>query len=62
MERRDCDAVVLFGASGDLCYSQDSIRRSISLSAAALLSVPVIGVARQGWQAAQLARRACARA
>ena len=20
MERRDCDAVVLFGASGDLCY------------------------------------------
>src|SRR5207302_1528148 len=56
MERRDCDAVVLFGATGDLCYRKiypalyQLVRRS-------LLSVPVIGVARQGWNAAQLAAR-----
>ena len=56
MERRDCDAVVLFGASGDLCYRKiypalyQLVRRG-------LLSVPVIGVARQGWKAAQLAAR-----
>ena len=56
MERRDCDAVVLFGASGDLCYRKiypalyHLVRRG-------LLSVPVIGVARQGWKAAQLAAR-----
>ena len=56
MERRDCDAVVLFGASGDLCYRKiypalyHLVRRG-------LLTVPVIGVARQGWKAAQLAAR-----
>src|ERR1700674_1142767 len=56
MERRDCDAVVLFGASGDLCYRKiypalyQLVRRG-------LLGVPVIGVARQGWNAAQLAAR-----
>src|SRR5207244_4641515 len=56
MERRDCDAVVLFGATGDLCYRKiypalyQLVRRS-------LLSVPVIGVGRQGWNAAQLAAR-----
>src|SRR2546430_8486360 len=56
MERRDCDAVVLFGATGDLCYRKiypalyQLVRRG-------LLSVPVIGVARQGWNAAQLAAR-----
>ena len=47
MERRDCDAIVLFGATGDLCYKKiypalyHLVRRS-------LLTVPVIGVARQG--------------
>src|SRR5437868_10268481 len=56
MQRRDCDAVVLFGATGDLCYRKiypalyHLVRRG-------LLSVPVIGVARAGWQAEQLARR-----
>jgi glucose-6-phosphate 1-dehydrogenase len=56
MERRDCDAVVLFGATGDLCYRKiypalyQLVRRG-------LLSVPVIGVARQGWNAARLAAR-----
>ena len=47
MERRDCDAIVLFGATGDLCYRKiypalyNLVRRR-------LLSVPVIGVARAG--------------
>jgi glucose-6-phosphate 1-dehydrogenase len=47
MERRDCDAIVLFGATGDLCYRKifpalfHLVRRGI-------LTVPVIGVARQG--------------
>jgi glucose-6-phosphate 1-dehydrogenase len=56
MERRDCDAVVLFGATGDLCYRKiypalyHLVRRS-------LLSVPVIGVARQGWDLTKLANR-----
>jgi len=48
MERRDSDALVLFGATGDLCYRKiypslyDLVRRG-------LLSIPVIGVARAGW-------------
>jgi glucose-6-phosphate 1-dehydrogenase len=47
MERRDCDAIVLFGATGDLCYKKiypalyHLVRRG-------LLTVPVIGVARKG--------------
>ena len=47
MERRDCDAIVLFGATGDLCYRKifpalyHLVRRGV-------LTVPVIGVARQG--------------
>ena len=53
MERRDCDSIVLFGATGDLCYRKiypalyHLVRRQ-------LLSVPVIGVARQGWDVARL--------
>jgi glucose-6-phosphate 1-dehydrogenase len=56
MERRDCDAVVLFGATGDLCYRKiypalyHLVRRGI-------LTVPVIGVARQGWRLEQFAAR-----
>jgi glucose-6-phosphate 1-dehydrogenase len=48
MDRRDADALVLFGATGDLCYRKiypslyDLVRRG-------LLTVPVIGVARAGW-------------
>jgi glucose-6-phosphate 1-dehydrogenase len=47
MDRRDSDAIVLFGATGDLCYRKifpalyHLLRRS-------LLTVPVIGVARAG--------------
>jgi glucose-6-phosphate 1-dehydrogenase len=56
MKRRDSDALVLFGASGDLCYRKiypalyHLVRRR-------LLTVPVIGVARPGWKPEQLARR-----
>jgi len=56
MERRDCDAIVLFGASGDLCYRKihpalyQLVRRGI-------LNVPVIGVARAGWKVEQYAAR-----
>jgi glucose-6-phosphate 1-dehydrogenase len=48
MERRDCDAIVLFGATGDLCYKKiypalyQLVRRG-------LLTIPVIGVARAGF-------------
>ena len=56
MERRDCDAMVLFGASGDLCYRKiypalyHLVRRG-------LLTVPIVGAARQGWKLEQLAGR-----
>jgi len=56
VDRRDCDAIVLFGASGDLCYRKihpalyQLVRRGI-------LKVPVIGVARAGWKAEQYAAR-----
>jgi glucose-6-phosphate 1-dehydrogenase len=52
-ERRDSDAIVLFGATGDLCYRKiypalyDLVKRG-------LLRVPVIGVARAGWKQQQL--------
>jgi glucose-6-phosphate 1-dehydrogenase len=56
MERRDCDAVVLFGATGDLCYRKIFpalyylVRRGI-------LAAPVIGVARQGCDVSWLIAR-----
>jgi glucose-6-phosphate 1-dehydrogenase len=56
MERRDCDALVLFGATGDLCYRKihpalyQLVRRGV-------LRVPIIGVARAGWTLEQLAAR-----
>ncbi len=56
MERRDCDALVLFGATGDLCYRKiypalyHLVRRQ-------LLNIPVIGVARQGCDVNWLADR-----
>ena len=56
MQRRDCDALVLFGATGDLCYRKiypalyHLVRRG-------LLAVPVIGVARQGCDVGWLAAR-----
>jgi glucose-6-phosphate 1-dehydrogenase len=56
MERRDADALVLFGATGDLCYRKiypalyHLVRRG-------LLGIPVIGVARAGWTREQFAGR-----
>jgi len=56
MQRRDSDALVLFGATGDLCYRKiypalyQLVRRN-------LLNAPVIGVARQGWTLERLAQR-----
>ena len=47
MERRDCDAIVLFGATGDLCYRK-IFPALYGLVRRGLLSIPVIGVARQG--------------
>jgi glucose-6-phosphate 1-dehydrogenase len=55
MDRRDCDALVLFGATGDLCYRK--IFPSLyHLVRRRLLSVPIIGVALAGWTLEQLAR------
>ena len=54
MDRRDSDALVLFGATGDLCYRKiypslyDLVRRG-------LLNVAVIGVARAGWSNEEVA-------
>jgi glucose-6-phosphate 1-dehydrogenase len=56
MDRRDSDALVLFGATGDLCYRKiypalyHLVRRGH-------LAVPVIGVARAGWKQEQLFER-----
>ena len=53
---RNCDALVFFGASGDLAYKkifpalQAMVKRGV-------LDVPVIGVARGGWTLAQLQSR-----
>jgi glucose-6-phosphate 1-dehydrogenase len=56
MERRDCDAVVLFGATGDLCYKK-IFPALYQLVRRRLLTVPVIGVARQGCDVKWLAAR-----
>jgi glucose-6-phosphate 1-dehydrogenase len=57
MDRPSCDALVFFGATGDLAYKkifpalQAMIKRDH-------LNVPVIGVARAGWNTDQLRARA----
>jgi glucose-6-phosphate 1-dehydrogenase len=54
MERHDSDALVIFGATGDLCFKKiypalyNLVRRGH-------LTVPVIGVARAGWNLDKLA-------
>ena len=48
MERQDSDAIVIFGATGDLCYKK--IYPSLyNLVRRGLLTVPIVGVARAGW-------------
>src|SRR5690348_10044612 len=56
MQRRDCDALVLFGATGDLCYRK-IFPALYHLVRRRLLNIPVIGVARAGWKPEQLAER-----
>src|ERR1700726_3370849 len=57
MSELDCDALVFFGATGDLAYKkifpalQAMVRRGT-------LNVPVIGVAKAGWNLEQLKTRA----
>ena len=56
VERRDSDALVLFGATGDLCYRK-IFPALYHLVRRRLLHVPVVGVARAGWKPEQLADR-----
>jgi len=56
MERKDSDSLVIFGATGDLCFKKiypalyNLVRRGH-------LAIPIIGVARAGWKREQLADR-----
>ncbi len=52
-----CDALVFFGATGDLAYKKifPSLQRLIRRG---LLNVPIIGVARAGWNLEQFQARA----
>src|SRR5258708_27954782 len=51
------DALVFFGATGDLAYKQ-IFPALAALVARGRLDIPVIGVARAGWDRAQLVKRA----
>jgi glucose-6-phosphate 1-dehydrogenase len=48
MERKDSDALVIFGATGDLCFKK-IYPALYHLARRGHLAVPVIGVARAGW-------------
>jgi glucose-6-phosphate 1-dehydrogenase len=54
MERSDSDALVIFGATGDLCFKK-IFPALYNLVRRGHLSIPVIGVARAGWNAEKLA-------
>jgi glucose-6-phosphate 1-dehydrogenase len=56
MERRDCDVLVLFGATGDLCYRK-IFPALYHLVRRGLLTIPIIGVARQGCDVSWLINR-----
>ena len=57
MSELSCDAIVFFGATGDLAYKkvfpslQAMVKRGV-------LDVPVIGVAKSGWDLGRLQARA----
>ena len=57
MEKKHSDALVFFGATGDLAYKQifPSLQR---LAKRGRLEGPVIGVAKAGWTLNQLKERA----
>ena len=52
-----CDALVFFGATGDLAYKKifPSLQAMIKRGT---LNVPIIGVAKSGWNLEQLRERA----
>jgi len=54
MERSDSDALVIFGATGDLCFKK-IFPALYNLVRRGQLSIPVVGVARAGWNAEKLA-------
>jgi glucose-6-phosphate 1-dehydrogenase len=56
MERSDSDSLVIFGATGDLCYKK-IFPALYNLVRRGHLSVPVVGVARAGWNREKLADR-----
>ena len=56
MEKRAADALVIFGASGDLCHRK-IYPALYELVRHGRLDVPVIGVARNGWRREQLVAR-----
>ena len=55
--REHCDALVFFGATGDLAYKQ-IFPALQSMVRHGTLDVPVIGVAKAGWDLEDLKRRA----
>src|SRR5580704_12907610 len=57
MSATACDALVFFGATGDLAYKQifPALQR---LAKRGELNLPVIGVAKSGWTLDQLKQRA----
>jgi glucose-6-phosphate 1-dehydrogenase len=54
MERQDSDALVIFGATGDLCFKK-IFPALYHLVRRGQLAIPVIGVARAGWNIDKLA-------
>jgi glucose-6-phosphate 1-dehydrogenase len=54
MERKDSDALVIFGATGDLCFKK-IYPALYNLARRGHLSIPIIGVARAGWNLGKLA-------
>jgi glucose-6-phosphate 1-dehydrogenase len=53
----DCDALVLFGATGDLAHKQ-TFPALYAMTKRGALDVPVVGVAHSGWSLDQLRDRA----
>ena len=56
MSEEKADAFVFFGATGDLAYKQ-IFPALMALVRAGLLEMPVIGVAKAGWNLDQLKAR-----
>ena len=56
-ERRDADALVVFGATGDLCFKKIYPALYHLVRRGHLTQIPVIGVARAGWKLDQFAQR-----